>query len=137
MLNNGKNKKIDQPINNMKLWKYSGTLLMATGVLHIILAIIRNYNIYREIFLDKLLNSVSNDVQRSLAFWFLMIGVLLILWGQTLQYYIKRESQPAPLFTGYALLIMSIIGCLMIPISGFWLFLPQAFIIILAKRNKN
>lgn len=54
----------------MKLWKYSGTLLMATG-----------------------------------------------------------------LFLGYALLLVSVAGCILLPLSGFWLFIPQALIMILAKRK--
>ncbi len=119
----------------MKLWKYSGILLSATGVIHIIVGIISEWNIYKEMFIDGLVNSIGNDTQKNLTFWFFIVGVLLIMLGQSLQYYIKREQAPAPLFLGYALLVFSILGSLIVPVSGFWLFIPQALIIVCAKRK--
>lgn len=118
----------------MKLWKYSGTYLTITGVLHTIVALAINWSIYKTIISNGLVNSIGNDFTKAFALWFLICGLLLIFWGQTLQYYLKKEQQPAPLFLGYAILILSIIGCIIEPVSGFWLFLPQALIIILAKR---
>jgi len=46
------------------------------------------------------------------AFWFLICGIILILWGETLQYYIRKEQKPAPLFLGYFILLFTIIGCI-------------------------
>lgn len=119
----------------MKLWKYSGAFLVITGILHTIVAILINGNIYLEILKNGLININSKDHALGFSFWFFMIGILLIFWGVTLQYYIKKEQRPTPLFLGYAMLVFAIIGCLMIPSSGFWLFIPQALIIIFAKRK--
>ena len=119
----------------MKLWKYSGTILSLTGGIHVAFAIIQNWNIYKVFFSDGLVNPIGNDIQKGLSFWFMLVGVLLILFGQTLQYYIKREGRPAPLFLGYALLVFSVAGCVVIPLSGFWFFIPQALIILLARRK--
>lgn len=58
-------------------------------------------------------------------------------WGQTLQYYIKKEQKPAPLFLGYCILVFAVVGCIIEPISVFWLFLPQALVIIAANRKKS
>lgn len=116
------------------LWKYSGTFLAITGILHAIIAILINANIYIEMFRSGLVNINSKDYIIGFAFWFFMIGILLIFWGLTLQYYIKKVQKPAPLFIGYMMLIFAFIGCLMIPISGFWLFIPQALIIIAANK---
>ena len=41
-------------------------------------------------------------------------------FGGTLQYYIRKEQKPVPLFVGYILL----------PLSSFWLLIPQALIMI-------
>ncbi len=57
--------------------------------------------------------------------------------GQTLQYYIKKEQKPAPLFLGYCILVFVVVGCIIEPISVFWLFLPQALVIIAANRKKS
>jgi hypothetical protein len=121
----------------MKYWKYSGMLLSATGIIHIIVAITQEWNIYKELFFDGLINSIGDNLQKALSFWFFIIGIILIVFGQTLQYYINKEQMPAPLFLGYSLFVFSIVGCFIVPLSGFWLFIPQALIIIFAKRKHN
>lgn len=121
----------------MKLWKYSGTYLTITGMIHTLVALGLNWNIYKAMWLNGLSNSIGNDFTKAFALWFFICGILLIFLGQTLQHYLKKEGLPAPLFLGYAILIFSIIGCIIEPVSGFWLFLPQALIIILAKREKR
>lgn len=117
----------------MTFWKYSGLFLSLTGVLHICVAIIDFGDKYKGMISDGFVRSLS-DTNRALAFWFLVIGGLLIIMGQTLSHYIKQTQQPPPLFLGYILLAFSIVGCFIVPVSGFWLFIPQALIIILAKR---
>lgn len=119
----------------MKLWKYSGILLSATGIIHTIVAITQEWDIYKELFFDGLINSIGNNVHKALSFWFFTIGIILIMFGQSLQYYINKEQKPAPLSLGYSLLVFSILGCFIVPVSGFWLFIPQASIIIFAKGN--
>ena len=108
----------------MKLWKYSGTFLTATGIIHTIYAL----------FIG-LVNSIGENYSQGFAFWFLICGVILILLGQTLQYYIRKEQKPAPVFLGYSILLLTIIGCIIEPASGFWLFLPQAIIIIYSNKK--
>ena len=107
---------------NMKLWKYSGTFLVITGAIHTVYA---------------LLLGKDDSYSRAFALWFLVCGIILILWGLTLQYYIKKEQKPAPLILGYCILAFAVVGCIIEPISGFWLFLPQALVIIAANRKRN
>jgi len=120
----------------MKLGKYSGLFLIVTGILHVITAIILFWSKYWDMIKAGLVNSVEKDSSRELALWFLVCGVIIILFGQTLHYYQKREHRPAPLALGYNMLIFAIVGCLMCTVSGFWLFLPQAIIIILANKRR-
>ncbi len=119
----------------MKLWKYSGTFLWVTGIIHIVVGFIIGKDIYADMLRDGLIDSMQNDYTRGFAFWFFLFGVLLILYGYTLQYNIKREQKPSPIHVGYALLAVSIFGCLVEPVSGFWLVLPQALIIIVANKK--
>lgn len=118
-----------------KLWKYSGLFLIITGILHSIVAILLNWKIYVEIFRSGLINSITKDYARAFAFCFFVCGIFLMLFGYTLDYYIKKEQKPAPLLLGYELLVFSILGCLLDPMSGFWLFIPQAFIIIFSNKS--
>jgi hypothetical protein len=127
--------KISDMKEKVKLWKYSGILLVATGILHSIVAILFGKDDLWAIFQDGLLDAVGEDVPREFAFWFLICGIFVVFLGQILHYYIKKEQRPAPLFLGYNILVLSVIGCVIVPVSGFWLFIPQALIIIFAKRN--
>jgi hypothetical protein len=126
-------------VKQMKLWKYSGIFLMATGILHTIVAIVIGWEAFVEIIRNELLiNVTSRDYTHEFALWFFICGVFIILFGQVLHFYIKREQKPAPLSFGYSLLVFTILGCIVEPGSGFWLFLPQALIIIFAnKKVKN
>ena len=121
----------------MKVWKFSGTLLTATGIIHTVVALLSGWETYKEMLQDGFINSVGDDFKRGFALWFLICGILLIFLGQTLQHYIKKEQKPAPLFLGHALLLISIVGCFIEPVSGFWLFIPQALIIVFANRKTS
>ena len=123
-------------MKNVKLWKYSGIFLMATGILHSIVAIALGKEVFWEIIQDGVIHVISQDYTRSFAFWFLICGIFVILLGGVLHYYIKKEQKPAPLFLGYSILVLAIFGCIVEPISGFWLFLPQALIMIIANQKK-
>ena len=122
-------------MKNVKIWKYSGIFLIATGIIHTIVAIALGKDAFLEIIQDGVINVTSQDYTRAFAFWFLICGIFVILLGQVLHYYIKKEQKPAPISLGYSMLVFAILGCIVEPISGFWLFLPQALIIIFANRK--
>lgn len=58
----------------MKLWKYSGTLLMATGGLHLLVAVISGWNMWEEIFLDGFADSIGNNLEKHTFSGFLWVG---------------------------------------------------------------
>ena len=123
-------------MKNLKLWKYSGIFLVATGILHTIVAIVLGKEAFMKIIQDGLYNVTSLDFEREFAIWFFVCGIFVILLGQVIHYYIKKEQKPAPLSFGYSLLVFTLFGCIVEPGSGFWLFLPQALIIIFAHRKR-
>lgn len=120
-----------------KLARYSGILLLLTGILHILVGLVESFDTWKKIICEGLIDTIGNDLERGLAFWFLMCGVLFMLLGYTIHYYIKKEEQPAPILLGYFLLFVSILVCLAIPLSGGWLIIPQAIIIICANRKRK
>jgi len=122
----------------MKLWKYSGVLLVATGILHTVVAIALFKDYLWSIIKNLLSGTLQSDnLSQGLAFWFFVLGFFVIILGQVLHYYIKKEQQPAPKLLGYWLLGLGIIGGIIVPVSGFWLFIPQALIILFAKRDSK
>jgi len=122
----------------MKLWKLSGIFMLATGVIHIALATAMFWNEIKEIAhninTSGLVNPITT-IEGNCAFWFLTWGVPMLFLGQVLHYYIKITQAPAPKSFGWNLLVFSVFGCIIFPISGFWLFIPQALIIIFANRR--
>jgi hypothetical protein len=121
-----------------KLWKYSGIFLIATGILHTAVALAMGKESFVKIAQNGFFNTVAdNDIESGLSFWFLVCGIIILLFGQVLHFYIKKLQQPAPKSFGYSLLIFSIVGCCIVPFSGFWLFLPQALLIIFANIKKE
>ena len=88
---------------------------MVTGGFHLLVAVAGGWDMWRDIIMD--------------AFVFFVGGILLLLGG-TLQYYIRKEQKPVPLFLGYSLLLVSVVGYILLPLSSFWLLIPQALIMI-------
>lgn len=121
----------------MKIWKYSGIFLIATGILHIIAALLKYGKTYMEIIRDGMVDAIGGDCERGFALWFLVCGILLIFWGQGMHARIKETQRPAPRSVGWSLMVVSIAGCIVEPVSGFWLFLPQAAIIVLAGQKEK
>ena len=106
--------------------------LAATGSIHTLYALIVQEKIWSAVFRD---GAVGANAERSHALWFLVCGILVVLWGAALHCCIRRTRRPAPASLGWALLSVSVAGCVFEPLSGFWLFLPQAILMIAAGRR--
>lgn len=119
----------------MTLWKKSGTLLIATGILHNVVGFIMGWDVLVAIAKAGFINSVGEQMDRNAIFWFLFSGFMIMLLGKFMQTWIDTYKKPVPAYLSYYLLLLSSIGCIFMPISGFWLVLPQAFIIIQANRK--
>lgn len=119
----------------MRFWKWSGLFIVITGLIHILYALIDQGSIWAAIFRDGAVDAIDGDASRSFAFWFFVSGIILILWGITMHCYIKQTQKPVPSLLGYALLLFAAAGCIFEPVSGFWLFLPQALLMIVAGRK--
>jgi len=68
----------------MKISKYSGNLLTATGILHLLIVLILSGDTYIRMIADGLFNTIAKDYVRAAATWNFVVGILLILLGITL-----------------------------------------------------
>jgi hypothetical protein len=102
-----------------------------------LIALAAGGNAFVEMFHAGVFNSVKGEPARSLSFWFLIVGIACFFLGHTLHYYIKKTAQPAPKFLGYYMLGLGIAGTVFAPVSGFFLFIIQGLIIVVAKRKPS
>jgi hypothetical protein len=124
---------------NKALNRYSGNIgnfIMITGVLHLITGVVISWDAVIEIFHSGIVNTVDETPERFGFFWFEISGLLVLLIGSFLQHYLDEYQKPIPKLYGYYLLIIAIIGCVLEPLSGFYVYVPISLLIIF-DGNKN
>ena len=92
-------------------------------------------DVLAEIVRSGFVNTINNEMDRNAIFWFLFSGFMMMILGKLMQDFIKESQKPLPVSLGYYLLAITVIGCLMMPVSGFWLVLPQAIVIIVSRKK--
>lgn len=83
-----------------------------------------------DIIMDGFTASIGNDAWKGHTLLGFLWAGYCSFFGGTLQYYIRKEQKPVPLFLGYSLLLVSVVGYILLPLSSFWLLIPQALIMI-------
>lgn len=82
----------------MKLWKYSGTFLTATGIIHTIYALFIGKDAFSEMLRNGLVNSIGENYSQGFAFWFLTCGIILILLGKHFNIISEKNKNRHPYF---------------------------------------
>src|SRR5687768_15233873 len=120
----------------MNVAKNHGNLLIATGVLHNAIGFVMGWSVLTEIAKSGFVNSINDEMDRNAIFWFLFGGFLMMILGKLMQDYLRADFR-LPRWLGVAMLLLSVLGCIMMPISGFWLVVPQAILILLPNRKRR
>lgn len=124
----------------MKLWQYSGLLLIGTGVIHNLIGFAAGWDMLAGMFYEGLWNTIEIPIAdgaihtRAELLWFLMLGFAWIMVGALLHGNIRRRNVAPAKIWGWALLIKGLFVAIVLPASGAWLFLPQGLIILFAHR---
>ena len=119
----------------MNLSRNSGYLLIATGVIHNLLGFVMGKDVLLQILNSGVINSINTEMDRNAIFWFLFSGFMMMILGKLMQDYIKHFNKALPVSLGHYLLALTIVGCIIMPISGFWIVLPQAVLIIVGGKK--
>jgi len=122
----------------------SGTLLIATGILHQLVGFVAGLaltvdgverNLLAEVAELGVVDSIVADLARTAWFWFLVTGFALVILGD-LARRIENRGTVLPASLGWQLLALGIAGGVLMPASGFWLVVPQgAWIVLRARRQ--
>jgi hypothetical protein len=117
--------------------RHSGIMLIITGWIHTLIGVA----IFSDPLIDMLqagiLNSIDMQYERSTVFWFIFAGLMIILLGHLMDWIIKKKNMILPSSLGWYLLALCTIGIIIMPLSGFWIVLPQALIIISGGRDNK
>ena len=116
------------------LKNWIGKWVMFVSIGHIVVGSVFYGGTYRELAANGFYNSV-NSVKTGLAVWFALFGVVLFVVGMLIFTIEKHELQVSQ-SVGITLLLLTIVGILLMPVSGFWLMFPAIFAIFY-KRTSN
>lgn len=111
--------------------RHVGMMLMLTGLLHVIYGLFAYASQLQPIVTEGLWSTVADDQwDRETAFWYTMFGFLLMLFGYMVDWLIKKKGIAPPAIFGWMLLFICLFGAIVMPASGFWLGLPQAWLLL-------
>jgi len=110
----------------MKAW--IGKSIIVIGILHSIVGLVAFRDILLLLINERLFNTITltNTPQRGEAFWFLFTGVSLIIVGALVDW-IERRDIGLPGFLVWSFILITGVGALIMPVSGFWLLLIPTF----------
>lgn len=108
-----------------------GLIIMIIGILHSLLGLVTFSGSFAEMISGGLVNTATS-LENNLAFWFTFSGFLIIFLGY-LGNYLEKKNLALPKPLGWMLLAGSLLGVIILPVSGFWIvFLPA--ILIISKK---
>ena len=115
----------------MKNWIGKWVMFVALG--HTAVGIALFGSVYRELLANGLYNSISSE-KAGLAVWFALFGVVLFIVGMLLSA-LESNNASIPKSAGIALLLLTVLGVVLMPVSGFWLMFPATLVILLKKAS--
>ena len=118
----------------MKYW--IGKWIVAVSIIHTIFAFVVFPEVILQIFLDGVFDSIGVDPLRGAVVWFLLFGFVLFALGLATNIIEEMSNGDIPVSIGFSLLFIILLGVVLMPISGFWLALPPALIIIYRRYKK-
>lgn len=115
----------------MKRW--IGLYLMVVGVLHTIVGTVLFRPTLQSLVQEGVWNTLGKIPERHLAFWYLMVGLALIVLGALVDWNEKNRT-PLPVRLAVGLAVIALVGVVMMPLSPFWLLVPAAIAIAFRSR---
>lgn len=115
----------------MKNWK--GIWIIVVALLHTLFGISSFTKELQEIGQQGFINGINN-IEQSLAAWFLLFGCLLFVIG-LLVLCIEKHGQAVPKATAIVLLVINCLGVTLMPASGFWLLFPPLLAMLFYSKR--
>jgi hypothetical protein len=118
----------------MSMKRWIGRWIVFVGVVHCVFGAVAYFEPLAGIVRDGIWNAVDGHSGRPLAFWFVFLGLLTILFGVVVDH-IEKEQRGFPVLLRYGFLILTVLGVVAMPVGGGWLMVPAAIGLLLKKAN--
>jgi len=106
--------------------RWIGRSIIAISIIHTIFAFVVFWMPIQQILADGLFNVVGEDPMRGAVTWFFFAGIFMAATGFAVDLIEKSGVHMSLRPLGIFLLIFTILGIIMMPVSGFWLILLPA-----------
>ena len=113
-----------------------GRALIAVGVIHTLFGLVGFRSTLGQLVSEGLWNTVHGQPVREYAFWFIVTGLMLMLFGG-LVHANERDGRPLPPTVSWGLLVLTVAMVVIMPISGGWLLLPPAIGAVLKRSSRT
>ncbi|MGQ3054012.1 MAG: DUF6463 family protein [Roseateles sp.] len=104
-----------------------GPWLMLVAVIHTVFGLVVFAPVLSGMLERGLFNSVGSDAMAGAVTWFMLFGGPLALVGWQVWSAERRAAWVELRVLGWGILALTILGLLLMPMSGFWLALPAAW----------
>jgi hypothetical protein len=117
----------------MKHW--IGRWLIGVAIIHTVFAIAESGRVLASISQRGVFNTVGADPVIAAVVWCVAFGVLLFVCGLAVSALERVSSGVLPKSIGWSLLVLTALGVVLMPASGFWLVFPPAVAVLARKPN--
>lgn len=114
--------------------RVAGWLLMGIGALHVLLFLWWGAPELKAVADDGFFDAIDPDRDRQMIFWSLSFGVMGFFLGQLISW-VEAQGRQAPGWVGWELLTLAVIGAALMPVSGWWLVMVPAVLILVGSRR--
>jgi hypothetical protein len=104
----------------MKAW--IGKSVLVIGILHSIFGFVVFRGILGDLVGEGLFNTVDIQPDRNAAFWFLFGGFALLIIGGLIDW-AEKKKLALPSFLKWSFAVLTVVGCVIMPKSGFWMLI--------------
>jgi hypothetical protein len=110
-----------------------GKWLFAVGVIHLSFGLVFMHDTLALLWSEGLWNTVNGQPVREAVFWFLCTGIVLLIVGVLVDQ-AERQRLAVPPCAPWVFAALTLIGVVVMPISGIWLMIPPAAGMVYRRR---
>ena len=113
----------------------AGRFLKLTGLGHAVVGLVVFRVPLAAIVGNGVLNTVTDQFDRAAAFWFLLFSPVCFALGQIVDHAAEQGDGKTLAIVGWHLLLIGVVGAAVMPISGFWVVIAIAPLVLHAARR--